>query len=183
MVPTPAVLVDHFLAGGLRPRRAPLTSSLAQLASFRSALRQASLRSLGLARCARSPAALGRWRTIPWSGRTALPTARLTGTIPVWSTNLSWNFPVTGVTAHSEHIGNTFGPKGFAIGSSKKQIELRLLKAIVNRGHQSWLRSAHLAWSFRMLATIRLVAAGHHPRFWSSLLSRSSRSSALRLPR
>jgi hypothetical protein len=31
---------------------------------------------------------------------------------------LSTYFPVTWVTDYSEHIGNTFGPNGFAIGSS-----------------------------------------------------------------
>ena len=29
-----------------------------------------------------------------------------------------WSIPVTWVTVHSEHIGNTFGPNGFSIGSS-----------------------------------------------------------------
>ena len=33
-------------------------------------------------------------------------------------TNFFRYFPVTWVTDYSEHIGNTFGPKGFAIGSS-----------------------------------------------------------------
>ena len=42
----------------------------------------------------------------------------VTGSIPVWSTNSFWYIPVTWVTVYSEHIGNTFGPKGFAIGSS-----------------------------------------------------------------
>jgi hypothetical protein len=43
----------------------------------------------------------------------------VTGSIPVWSTKPSWYIPVTWVTDYSEHIGNTFGPKGFAIGSSR----------------------------------------------------------------
>jgi hypothetical protein len=43
----------------------------------------------------------------------------VTGSIPVWSTTLRWYFPVTWVTDYSEHIGNTLGPKGFAIGSSR----------------------------------------------------------------
>ena len=42
----------------------------------------------------------------------------VTGSIPVRSTNSLGYFPVTWVTDYSEHIGNTFGPNGFAIGSS-----------------------------------------------------------------
>lgn len=36
----------------------------------------------------------------------------VTGSIPVWSTNLQLYFPVTWVTVYTEHIGNTFEPKG-----------------------------------------------------------------------
>ncbi len=43
----------------------------------------------------------------------------VTGSTPVWSTNLRWYVPVTWVTVYTEHIGNTFGPKGLAIGSTR----------------------------------------------------------------
>jgi hypothetical protein len=43
----------------------------------------------------------------------------VTGSTPVWSITLSRYFPVTWVTDYTEHIGNTFGPNGFSIGSSR----------------------------------------------------------------
>ena len=43
----------------------------------------------------------------------------VTGSTPVWSTILHGYFPVTWVTDYSEHIGNTFGPNGFSIGSTR----------------------------------------------------------------
>src|SRR4051812_44997092 len=41
------------------------------------------------------------------------------GSNPAPATNITWSIPVTWVTVHSEHIGNTFGPNGFSIGSSR----------------------------------------------------------------
>src|SRR5688500_16817001 len=41
------------------------------------------------------------------------------GSNPLAPTNFLRYFPVTWVTDYSEHIGNTFGPKGFSIGSSR----------------------------------------------------------------
>ena len=43
----------------------------------------------------------------------------VTGSTPVRSTKFSWYFPVTWVTDYSDHIGNTFEPKGFSIGSTR----------------------------------------------------------------
>ena len=43
----------------------------------------------------------------------------VTGSTPVWSTILSWYFPVTWVTVYTEHMGNSFDPNGFSIGSSR----------------------------------------------------------------
>jgi hypothetical protein len=43
----------------------------------------------------------------------------VTGSIPVWSTNLRWSIPDTWVTVHSGDMGNTFGANGFSIGSSR----------------------------------------------------------------
>src|ERR1700716_1137120 len=42
----------------------------------------------------------------------------VTGSNPVCGTSLYWSVPDTWVTVHTEDIGNTFGPKGFARGSS-----------------------------------------------------------------
>ena len=48
---------------------------------------------------------------MPWAQGVA-------GSNPVAPTTSLRYIPVTWVTDYSEHIGNTFGPKGFAIGSS-----------------------------------------------------------------
>ena len=49
-----------------------------------------------------------KWRTASGRQKCTFPSKKLEGSIPV-----------TWVTVHSEHIGNTFGPKGFSIGSSR----------------------------------------------------------------
>jgi hypothetical protein len=41
------------------------------------------------------------------------------GSNPVIPTIFTWSIPDTWVTVHSGDMGNTFGPNGFSIGSSR----------------------------------------------------------------
>lgn len=41
------------------------------------------------------------------------------GSNPAIPTNKNGSIPVTWVTVYSEHIGNTFGPNGLSIGSTR----------------------------------------------------------------
>ena len=44
---------------------------------------------------------------------------KVAGSNPAPATISFWSIPDTWVTVHSDHIGNTFGPNGFSIGSSR----------------------------------------------------------------